>query len=66
MLFCDIGNVFDCMLQLSARQTTAVDSKNDGEYAKLFKKYSDLKQKMAAHEKAALEQIEKSALQVKK
>ncbi len=63
---CVTGSVVDGMLQLSAVQAPAVDSKNDGEYAKLMKKYSELKQKMASHEKAALEQIEKSALQVKK
>ena len=51
---------------MSAVQASAVDSKNDGEYAKLLKKYTDLKQKMSSHEKAALEQIEKSASQVKK
>jgi hypothetical protein len=51
---------------LSAVQASAVDSKIDGEYAKLLKKYTDLKQKMSSHEKAALEQIEKSASQVKK
>jgi hypothetical protein len=47
-------------------QASAVDSKNDGEYAKLLKKYTDLKQKMSSHEKTALEHIEKSNAQVKK
>ena len=60
------GSVVDDMVQLSAVQASAVDLKNDGEYAKLLKKYTDLKQKMSSHEKTALELMEKSNSQVKK
>jgi hypothetical protein len=38
------NSVFDSIEQLSANQASAGDSKKDGEYAKLLKKHSNLKQ----------------------